>query len=545
MIPPSAVTQIKRKTVVFDPTNPAWRHRLWVRLDTPSGSRVYILWRRVLPLLAMLAVAGWLALAGGAWAFLKYRRGAAEVRFVDVAFIPFRYDAFKRAMSRHYFTVGRKQIAAGAWSGGILSLRQAVAKDPHNVEARLALAEIFSEVQRRDLALNLLREGLPDGREDVDYVEAIFGLLGDPTDAPRRAEIARQLLPAAPDQSRLHIDIARRLVHAEIELGDYAAARRLAESWFPEGTTDRVLLTATIDEATGYPDLAIVSLQAAAEQRPDDERLSLLLIQVYQRSHRLSEARRVATLRALRHPDSPGAACDLVALLYETGESASADRELTDYLDRFHDDPRALLLIAGAGARLKRPDVVRRIVARAPRDADGRPPVSLLFAQITTECAAGDYREALTTAATIEHLPTLNATGQGNLLVLRCWAGYGAGHDAEADAWLDQFLSLSYPTVGRDAIRLAGKLDEVHRPAAARRLLQTQLDRNPDDLPALLAIARHDLAQQDWAALSPRIPQLLALDPVPARLLAQINQRGGDALSLTPDLRERLRNAKP
>jgi tetratricopeptide (TPR) repeat protein len=536
------VSDSKQTVPEFDPRNPDWRGRLWIRLKTPDGPRVFLNWPRLIKLALALVLAGWLGLAGLVWAFVKFKRGVASVSFVDVAFLPLRYDHYRQALSRDYLALGRKQLEAGTWSKALFSLRQAVAKDPHNAEARLTLAEMYAQAQRPDLSRQILEDGLDDGRGNLDYVQTLFQLLVQQDDLPRLIKLGRSLLPARPDHTPMHRQIAKLVANAEIERRGFTGAKALVTAWFPQNSVDGTILRARIDEATGYADIAAMELESLRAQKPEDEQLCLQLIQLYQRTGQLAEARRVATMRSLQHPDSPGAACDLISLLCESGAKDAAQRELDGYFDRYASDQRALMLIAQMAIRLKNPAVARQVRQHAPHDESGRVPLPFLFAELSAECQAGAYAQALETAVSIGPFDTLPPPAQGRLFLMRCWACYGCGKLADGESWLNQFLTLSYPASNRDALALSAQLRELGQAVPARRILQTLLDRNPDDRPALVALVQIDVARQAWAEVSRRIPQLLALDPAPSSLLQAIWQQGRDSLTLTPDLREQLRN---
>jgi len=53
----------------FDPRDPLYRGKLWVRVVTPDRVYRYYFWRRIAMTLAIIALAGGLATAAGIWAF--------------------------------------------------------------------------------------------------------------------------------------------------------------------------------------------------------------------------------------------------------------------------------------------------------------------------------------------------------------------------------------------------------------------------------------------------------------------------------------------
>lgn len=532
----------KEELAAFDPRNPNWRGRFWVKLRTPNGKQVFVNWPRVIKLAVVLAIMGWLGLAGAVWGYVKYRRGVASVSFVDIAFLPLRYSHYRESLSRHYLALGQKQQAAGQWSQAVFSLRQAVAKDPSNPDARLALARLFDTVQRTDLGIKTLEVGLPQGRGQADYIRTLFALLQKQDDSARIIALGREILPRQSPLPPAYREIAEVVIAAEIERHQIPEARTLVKTWFTTDSLHGSLLMARLDEASGYPDLAAMQLEALLSQYPKNERLCLQLIQLYQHTGHLNEARRVATIRSLQHPDSPGAACDLISLLYETGATEAAQRELAGFFEKFSDDERALMLIANAALRLKMPALARQVRQHAPHDESGHVPLPFLLVEMAANCRAHDYAGALKLAGEVDQYGSLPPQAQGAVNQLRCWASYGLGENGQGEFWLNQFLSLGYPNYSRDALALVSRLREVPATAPARRILQALLDRNADDRPALLALVQLDLEQQSWSEVSRRVPLLLSLDPAPTKLLQTIWLQGQDHLTLTPELKDRLRH---
>lgn len=150
------VERSRRKTVTFDPKDPAWRGKLWVRLNTSDGIKVFILWSRVWKVAVVLAIVGWLGLAGAAWAFVKYKRGIKAASYLDIAFYPLRHRHYRETLSDHAYANTKKHLEAGAWPKAISSLRTAVANNPENLAARRDLAAFYHQIGRPDTAINLL-----------------------------------------------------------------------------------------------------------------------------------------------------------------------------------------------------------------------------------------------------------------------------------------------------------------------------------------------------------------------------------------------------
>lgn len=532
----------RRKTVTFDPKDPSWRGKLWVRLNTTDGIKVFIIWSRVWKVAAVLALVGWLGLAGAAWAFVKYKRGITEASYFDIAFYPLRHRHYRETLSNHAYANAQKQLEAGAWPKAVSSLRTAVANNPANLPARRDLAGFYHNIGRADTAITLLEEGLPYGKNDADYLRVLLKLLEFERRDERILELSASLLPAEPDASALHREIVQVQIKAATRLNRYEEARALLTKWNLLRTPIGQLLLVEIDVASGHRAVGIQRLEQVLVAQPDNELANIMLVRLYREEGRNDEARRLAVRRVLLRPDSPGARVDLIALLHETGDQDAFRRERDEFLNQFATDERALLLLAATAGQINDPGLTQLILEKSPVDADGRKSARLVLAHLQNQCRAGDYQQALQTAVLLSDYPALNDSIQVALSTLRVWASFGLNQPTEGQTWLNQLLTQQSPAFTPNASLLATQLAQMGLRAETRRLRQALVERNPGEVAFLAALVSDDLEQQSWDAVRTNLPPLLNLNPTPVELLARIWQ-AQDNLNLPPDLRQRLQIA--
>lgn len=532
----------QKKAVTFDPKSPAWRGKLWVRLNTPDGIKLFILWPRVIKVACLMAVAGWLGLAGAAWAFVKYKRGITTASYLDIAFYPLRHRHYRATLSEHAYKMAQKQLEQGAWPQAVTSLRTALANNPANLPARRDLATTFHQIGRADMALTLLEAGLTDGKTDPEFLRLYFRLLVLDKRGAQAWTLGKSLLPAQPDASSLHRELGLMLVNLGIDLGHYTESQALLTQWKLDASAEGQHALARIENASGHRAEAIRRLELWLRLHPDDERTGLLLVQLYRAADRLDEARRLALNRVMRHPDSPGARVDLISLYHQSGEIGAYQRERDEFLQRFGHDERALLLLATTASQINDPSLARLILATAPVDADGRKNVRLLLSCMQAECSAGAFAAALELGQQLEGHPALDAGGQAGLYALRTWANYSLNQTTQAQTSLNQLFTLSGPAFTINASALAAKLSHLGLKTETRRLRQALVERNPGDASYLTALISDDLEQQSWDSIRSHLPALLNLDPKPIELLTRI-WLARDLLNLPPDLLQRLQTA--
>jgi tetratricopeptide (TPR) repeat protein len=531
----------RRDAIQFDPKDPAWGNKLWVRLNTTNGVKLFIIWSRVWKVAVVLLFAGWLGLAGAGWAFIKYKRGINEASFVDIAFLPIRYGNYRLTLSTHYQALALKQLEAGKWNDALVSFRLAVANNAKNHEARRQLADIYRQLQRPDLALKLLEEGLAQGADDIAYLRDLFRLLATTNQQTQIINLGAKLLGTLPENTPEHRETVLQMVQAHIRMNDPSAAKALLQQWQLTDTLEGKLQLVEIEKISGYPELAIMRLESMLRESPRNEMIGLRLVALYTENGRLAEARQLAFNRTLRHPDSPGAQVDLINLLQASGDEAAFEEASKNYIRTFSTDSRAMMLLSTSAIRLKEPELARQVRDAASVDDSGRPPVFLQVNLMQAQCSSGDYRAALATAEIVDDYKSTSPMIQGITSAVRVWASYGLGKTNDGETWLNQMLTLATPSLNQNGPILAAQLDRMGRKAESRRLLLTLVDRNPENSANLVALIQYDLELQAWDEVKKRLSNLMALDPAPVELLRKIWSLQ-DVLNLDQETRQRLGN---
>src|SRR5258708_7093974 len=64
----------KDELQAFDPRNPEYRGKLWVRVVTPDRVYRHFFWKRLGGVVILAGLLVWSLVAGGIWGFLKYER---------------------------------------------------------------------------------------------------------------------------------------------------------------------------------------------------------------------------------------------------------------------------------------------------------------------------------------------------------------------------------------------------------------------------------------------------------------------------------------
>ena len=493
----------------FNPNDPLYRGKLWMRVVTPDRIYTHYFPRRIAIALATIAVAGWLATAAGVWAFVKFDRGYTEARFLDLAFYPVRAEHYRTGLGQHYLKRGRTELEKKNYTTGYALLLAGLARVPDDVPARRLVA--FTQVRfgRADQALKTLADGALLATADLDYLKLLFALLLESQEDDRVIALAQTLLPPQPDAVLTHQFVALQAATAHYQRGRYDEAERLLTAWHLADSLEGEILLAQCDWERGLPGLALRRLEGEVARFPDRDELYLQLVRFHRELGHQDEARRYALLRQLHAPTSPGAHLDLLHTYRASNDRVAEKRELEAYLTSFKSDPQALVLLAWFAVDTAQPALALRL--RDLARSQNLPANAFNLARVQAALAAQEYRSALTLADTAlreenEDNPNFTNTLNG----LRALALFGLKETARAELLLGSFLGQAHLRAA-DALLLAKQLRLLGVPASARAVLERACIVDPLNQAALGELVRADAEAGDRAKLAEHLPKFLRL----------------------------------
>jgi len=530
---------IKKTTGEFNPRDKRFRRNLWIRLRSKGGSQIYIFWKRIFTLLVILAVASWLSLSTAAWTFVKYKRGVSEAAFTDIAFYPWRAQQYRATLSKHYLKTAQAQLKTGSWSKAVFSLRLSIAKNKNQREARRILADIYNQIRRTDLSIQILESGMVEAKDDVNYLRRLLTLLIQEKEHRRIIEIGTELLPSSPDKNTANQEIVYHVAQAHLSLEQGDRAKEIIDEWDLDRTLRGQIFLTDIDYAQGYPRIAILKLEQLHEKTKND-RIILKLIALYRKLDRLEDARRIALQRVFLSPDSAGARIDIIALSHATDDQTTMEREFGTFLENFSEDLRALSLLANTVISFPRPDLASQIRETAPKDKFGRPLPLFQISVMQAQCSAGEFKGALITGTALDEYPKLSKVNLANNNLMRAWANYGLGEPLKGDRWLKLSLSEDYASMISDTLLLVNRLRDMGQVEDMRRVLLKLVERSQGNPLPLMTLAQHDLETTNWNGVLEYLPDLFALDPEPTKILQTISRDLPEDISLSIEQRAKL-----
>lgn len=493
----------------FNPRDPEYRFKLWVRVVTPDTIWVHVFWRRIALTLAVLAVVGWLTAAAGVWSFVRFQRGYTDVRYVDLIFYPWRKDAYRAGLGQHYLALGRAALEQQNYREGYTLLQAGLARQPNDITGRRLLAYTQVRFGRADLGLKTLADGAELASADLDYLKLLFALMLEMHEDDRLIALAKKLLPPRPDAVLAHQFIALQAATAHFERGRYDDAERLLAEWSLGKSLEGSILLAKCDWERGYVDLAMLRLDSEISRFPKRDELYLHIVRFHRELGHADETRRYALLRHFNDPTSPGPRIDLLHTYHATDDKAAEQRELATYFKDFSADPKALILLAWFAVDTIQPELATRIASIAHERS--YPLNAFNVARVQSLLAAQQYQAALDLAVTAmreenEDNNHLASTLSG----LRCLALYGLKDLSRAELMLNSFLAQSNLRAN-DAILLAKQLRLLDAKTSARAVLDRATVLDPRNQAALAELVRLDAESGNREKLAETLPKLLRM----------------------------------
>lgn len=503
----------------------------WERLPHSTGIRLF--WGRLAVWVVLLLCVVWLALAGAAFLFVKYRRGFTEVSFKHMVLLPWKIDDYRRAKGEFLIKEGLELAEKQEWRKAFDLLRTGLAAVPDHREARLMTARIYLMAGRPDMVRTLLVEGLAYHGDQETYVREVlgffFGLQADDTVVTLTSELRSRLDAASPARRMAVIALAYAYFNRE-RLDDAMAVlseERLLAT--PEGR----YVTARVAWERGRKEDALGQLRELTAQVPDDYEIYRTLITYLNEGGRWREVRRVALTRQFALPDKPEAYVDFVAACAAEGDTAAREAAEAAYWEKFTDDVPALLKLAEPAAREGRVEVVEKVAARC--QVLGREVADAEMLLLLAHLERREYDAVLSATARLSaeaaKWPERQRLVMGGL---KAAAYYGRGEEIEAEPLVKRLCETRLlPATLFTA--LAEQLEKAGQGTQARRVLRHAVEVDPLHQPALVMLLRSMLAAQELGDAVPLIERLLTMRKPPVDLLAGLERGlGSDRYLMLP-----------
>lgn len=483
---------------------------------TQFETHVRVFWGRCLVWLVVMVTGGWLALAGGAYFYVKYQRGFSEVTYSQVLKYPINPTEYRRAKGEFFIEEGKAKLEEKNYLEAFQLMRLGLLQVPEDNEARFYVAEVFHVVKRHDLAAQTLEEGIPFNTGSVSYLQRTFSYLFQVELDDRVVALTKPLLEGETldEVSRQLIALAAATAH--FNRGRYYEARTVLADNAMSGSRSGATLNARMLWEENRRDEAIKLFAALQQRWPENREIHDDYVICLRAEGLLEDWRLLGVATQLERPADPQGYADEMGALAAMGETAALPALEEAALARFSGDAASQGALEAYAAQAGRPEFARRLYQR--RREAGLPLETAAVAWVEAGVASGDAQLAL--AAAREVLAD-NPQMVDRIGGLRAVAMQMAGQFAESIAVLESYLQgerLNAPML----LPLAIRFRHLEAIDAERRVLARAVEVSPLNREASVRWIEWTLEHGEQEALYPLVQHLLTLRKPPVELLQRI-----------------------
>ena len=473
-----------------------------------SGVKIRVAWGRLGLHLVILAFSAWLAMGCGTFLWVKYYRGFAEAKLVDIL-LPSRWAGYRTARGNFYIKQAMQELADQKPFQAIHHLRVGVAAAPTNRDGRITLAKFFSFHGRFELARRTLLDGIPHSKDDPEFIRALFAFLLRYQEDEHICRLATELLPAAPTLDSRNQLIALAAATAHFHRGNYDEAESLLRNYALAETKDGRLLAVRIEWDRGHHELALLRLESYLRLFPTEEDFYNQLALFNRELGRFAAVEKYAILRQIANPRSTTARIDLLLAYKLNHDSAQYQREVDAIFRDFPDDSSVLEALANFGTEQGDIPLVRRVHQHLQTRNLPTAAVGLMIAEASL--VARDHRAALDYLYELGRArPEWFQKSLGFINGLQAVACYGLDQREDADLYLQHFLAQ--PEVRADQLAaIAAHLVATGAKQPARRVLAQAVASDPRNQNALTRLVALDLESAPAPELTANLRRLLTM----------------------------------
>ena len=495
-------------------------------IETDKGRKLYIDKKRLLISLLILFVLGWVGLFSGLYFFVKYSRGITPVRYVDMLFLPFRYDHYQKVRGDFYIEQAKEDFRNQKWRDAFYKLRSGIERSPSNQEGRLMILPFYNLWKRTDLAEKTLIEGIPYNRNNMEFMRALFMFLLRQQEDDKVIEIGKELLGDKVVITPVNQLIAFAQASAYYYRGHYDKAEDLLRLYKIANMRDGRLLLARIDWDRGLKDQALAKLRRLQLDMPRDMEVYLQLVAYLREEGRDDEARRESIMRSLANPGNSRPRIDLLIAYKKAGEREKVTAEEQAIFNSFSDDESALLALADFASNDG--DVAFTAKIRDHMKAKGMKWMGAALMNAEALLVSKRYTEAIDVLKVLKEDPDMGGNFQSIIIGLQAIANFGAGNADGGEASLKEFYG-QFNVRTENYIAVSKRLLEIGATYQARQVLAQAVKNDPVNQAALTRLVELDVKLNNTDEVSRNVRTLLTMRrPSPKLLRSAYEQLSSD-----------------
>jgi len=237
------------------------------REPTNRGTvKIRIRWDKVALLLLFLGIFSWMGKSLALYYFFKDVRRFEEVSFMDMVVFPMNRSGVRVQQGNYQIEQAKSALEREDYRRAFGLLREGLVRAPANTEGRILLAQLYSG-WRPDLAIEVLENGLDDGKDNSEFVQLLFALLLANKEDNSVLEISEGLLSESLPEEIIRTARVARLQSAMLR-GRFDITKEVFSESDVENSLDGVLIGTQLYQRSGRADTARNVLEAIIDSKP-------------------------------------------------------------------------------------------------------------------------------------------------------------------------------------------------------------------------------------------------------------------------------------
>ncbi|NDV61143.1 hypothetical protein G0Q06_01625 [Puniceicoccales bacterium CK1056] len=494
------------------------------REQTPRGSvRINIKWGRVIILMVLLGVFGWMGKSVGLYYFFKNVRDFEDVSFTDMVLFPANRSNVRIQQGNYQIDQGKAALEREDYRRAFSLLREGVARSPANIEGRMLLAQVYAG-WRPDLATDILVGGVQYGLEDPDFIKLMSTLLLMSKEDDRILELTDKLLEEDPPLEVQRILNVMRMQSAMFK-GKYDIVRQIFESTDIKQTMDGVIIGTSLYIKTGKADTAAQVLASVINSSPGGnlDPVYTRLVNIYKTEKEYNKAREAALELVIQKPLEWQPRIMLIDVLSASGMTDRRDREIDALLQEHRNNEQAMTALAQLAAEYGNVRASSRLYDLALENGYNLGLFSLSLAEAYV--SNGEPAKAIELCnELVREDPSWLLNSESTFNAIRALAYYTQGDSELGNLYLKNFLESTRTNVNQlfQASRSYKKYDLTEQ---ALKILEEAYAREEGNEAVLVSLIDVEMEVGAYFAISQHLKKLFELRRPDYAIIEDIHQR--------------------
>lgn len=484
-------------------------------------------WGRIAIVVIILSLLAWAAASATIYFVFKYSKGFDDITVYDAIVAPFDMKSHREKVGNYNIKKALEILKSGNMSEfneAFMNLNMGINRAPKNIEGRLNLARIYVAMNRPDIAIEKLEQGIIYSKDNIDFIRLYMRLLLDRMEDSKIIAVGEKLLTSGKgvgvENPQVKAYIAMTLSSVYAMHGNYKKSEEYLKNYGLEKSLPGILRLSKNQWEMGNRDEAIKIIKDNFQYPSNKNPMYALLVNYYTAMGDIETARRYSVLRQAEDPFSVTQKLELIRLLEKSGDTQNLGKMLDEYFEINKANNVAMIHLANYAADKGDIKMMRKIYDNAIRQtfAPGRYCLLLLETMITN----GDYAGAVKFSEEIlKGKPSWTKRYEDVLSAIRSIAYYATGNTNMSDILIADVLKRSRISP-KTLVATARRFDKLNAPLVANSILEHAVNKFPRYQMALIRLVQNEIKIGDSTNIGKHVLRLLQMRRPPRELITDV-----------------------